>query len=219
MKKIAVCACACALILITIVSCHKNNSGPYPGSGPNSLWPLKAGNTWYYEDSVFSPAGVTGHYPDTIVENGQIIQDGSGTYYMGINNAAGWFGIGSYLSVDPTNYAIYEVDSPAFSPYIFFQTVGQDGVTIGTGSDYSNPACPVQSVQYGFSTPKQIGSYSSLENIQYVTDCNNITREAIATYISPGVGLVRIEDYLADTANNNKLYLTYSQTLKSQTLH
>jgi len=216
MKKIAVCACA--LVFIGIVSCHKT-SGPDAGSGPNSLWPLKTGNTWYYEDSVFNSTGLTGFYPDTIVENGQIIHDAGGTYYLGISNPNGWFGNGSYLSIDPSNYAIYEVDSPSFSPYIFFQTVGQDGVAIGTGNDYSNPACPIQSIQYGFSTPRMIGDHSSLENIQYVTDCNNVTKEAIATYVSPGIGLVRIEDYIADTANNNKLFLYYSQTLKSQTLH
>ena len=216
MKTIA--AGACALMFIALLSCHKD-SGPYPGSGPGSLWPLKTNNTWFYQDSVFSPSGMTGTYPDTIVENGRIIRDDAGTYYLGISNHNGWFGDGSYLSVDPTNYAVYEVDSPAFSPYIFFQTVGQDGEAIGSGSDYSNPACPLQSIQYGFSTPKTINGYSSLENVQYVTDCNNVTKEAIATYISPGVGLVRIEDYVADTANSNKLYMDYSQTLKSQTLH
>lgn len=216
MKKIAVCA----LIGITILSCHKYNSGPYPGSGPNSLWPLKTGNIWIYRDSVFNDSSkLTGAYPDTIVGNGRTLRDQTGTYYLGINNPNGWFGNGSYLSVDPTNYAIYEVDTPSFSPYIFFQTVGQDGVAIGTGSDYSNPACPSQSIQYGFSTPRMIGAYSCLENLQYVTDCNNVTKEAIAYYISPGFGLVRIEDYLADTANSNKLYLSYSQTLQSQTLH
>lgn len=217
MKNIVVGVCA--LVFIGLLSCHKNYSGPYPGNGPNSLWPLASGNTWYYQDSVFSPSGVTGVYPDTIAVNGRSVRDDYGTTYTGINNHNGWFGDGSYLSVDLTNYAIYEVDSPAFSPYIFFQTVGQDGLAIGTGNDYSNPACPRQSIQYGFVTPKTINGHSSLENVQYVTDCNNVTTEAIATYISAGVGLVRIEDYLADTANSNKLYLSYSQTLTSQTLH
>jgi hypothetical protein len=218
MKKSALCTLVAVSIIV--VSCHKT-SGPYPGSGPNSLWPLKAGNTWIYSDSVFSDSALTGWYPDTIVENGRLIQDQSGSYYLGISNPNGWFGNGSYVAVDPSNYTIYEVDSPAFSPYIFFQVGSQDGVVIGTGSDYSNPACPLQSIQYGFSTPVAIGTtYTNcLKNIQYVTNCNGVNTEAIATYVSPGIGLVRIEDYLADSTHSNNLYMDFSMTLKSQTLH
>jgi len=215
MKKVAVCA----LVVVVIAACHKN-SGPYPGNGTSSLWPLKAGNTWIYTDSVFADSVLTGHYPDTILANGRVIQDNGGNSYMGINNHNGWFGDGSFMAVDPGNYTIYEVDSPAYSPYIFFGAVGQDGVSIGTGTDYTNPACPLFSIQYGFSTPQTVGAYNNcLKNIQYVTDCNNITREAIATYVSPGIGLVRIADYRADTAHNNNLSLVFSQTLQSQTLH
>jgi len=217
MKKVAVCAFV--VIVVVIASCHKN-SGPYPGSGPNSLWPLKSGNTWIYTDSVFADSVLTGHYPDSIVENGRVMQDAGGSYYLGISNHNGWFGDGSFVAVDPGNYTIYEVDSPAYSPYIFFQTVGQDGVSIGTGTDYSNPACPLYSIQYGFSTPQTVGTYSNcLKNIQYVTDCHNVTQEAIATYVSPGIGLVRIADYKADSTHNNNLSLVFSQTLKSQMLH
>src|ERR1700730_7974465 len=96
MKKVAVCA----LVVLVIAACHKN-SGPYPGSGPNSLWPLKSGNTWIYTDSVFSDSVLTGAYPDTILENGKVMQDASGSYYLGISNANGWFGNGSYVAVDP----------------------------------------------------------------------------------------------------------------------
>ena len=218
MKKIAVYTVALAVLSIVIVSCHKN-SGPYPGSGPNSLWPLKAGNTWIYQDSVFSDSAFTRVYPDTIVENGRVIQDQSGSYYLGISNPNGWFGNGSYLAVDPANYTIYEVDSPAFSPYVFFQTASQDGTVIGTGNDYTNPACPLSSVQYGFASNFTIAGYNCLKNIEYVTNCSNVNTEAIVTYVSPGIGLVRIEDYVADSTHNNNLYIDYSMTLKSQTLH
>ncbi|HEY4060669.1 MAG TPA: hypothetical protein VGM30_02155 [Puia sp.] len=216
MKKVAICA----LIVLVIASCHKN-SGPYPGRGPNSLWPLTAGNTWIYADSVFNDSVLTGNYPDTILENGRIEQDNTGSYYFGINNHNGWFGDGSFVSVDPNNYTIYEVDSPAYSPYIFFGAVSQDGQSIGTGTDYSNPACPLFSIQYGFATPEAVGkTYTNcLKNIQYVTDCHNVIQEAIATYMSPGIGLVRIADYRADSTHNNNLSLVFSQTLQSQTLH
>lgn len=217
MKNLAVSA----LIVFSFagaVSCSKHTSGPYPGAGPNSLWPLKAGNTWYYADSVFSNTGLTGMYPDTIVVNQTLTRDGSGAYYFGINNPNGWFGNGTYISVDPNNYTVWEADTPNYSPYIFFQQVPADGTIIGTGNDFST-SCPLYSTQYGFATPVTINGYSCLKNIEYVTNCNNFTVEGVVTYVSPGTGVVRMEDYVADSTNGNKLYLDFSQTLQSKSLH
>ncbi|WP_431214788.1 hypothetical protein ACQ86N_08545 [Puia sp. P3] len=120
--------------------------------------------------------------------------------------------------MDPSNSIVYEVDSPAYSPYTFFQAVGQDG-PIGTGADYSNPGCPIQSIQYGYAAPVSVAGYSCLKNAEVVTDCNSVIREEIFSYLSPGVGVVRIEDYVSDTANGNKLYQDYSQTLTNKVLH
>jgi hypothetical protein len=106
----------------------------------------------------------------------------------------------------------------AYSSYTFFQAVGQDG-PIGTGADYSNPGCPIQSIQYGYATPVTIAGYSCLKNAEVVSDCNNVIREEVITYLSPGVGLVRIEDYAADSTQGNQLYEDYSQTLTNKVLH
>ncbi len=201
-----------------VVSCNKNSSGPNAGHGPNALFPLTAGDTWYYDDSTFNDsAALTGYTPDTMTVNGGRLTDNGGNVYVGVTNPRGWFA-GSYILVDPGNTAVYEVDSPAYSPFLFFQTVGQDGV-VGTGADYSNPGCPIHSIQYGYAAPVTVAKYSCLMNAEVITDCNNVIREEVISYISPGVGVVRIEDYLSDSANNNKLYEDYSQTLTNKVLH
>jgi hypothetical protein len=202
---------------VVTVSCNKNSSGPDQGHGPNSLFPLTAGDQWYYKDSVFSDSGLVEIDYDTMTVNSQRLQDNFGTTYVGISNPGGWFQ-GSYIQVDPSNSIVYEVDSPAYSPYTFFQAVGQDG-PVGTGADYSNPGCPIQSVQYGYAAPVTVAGYSCLKNAEVVTDCNNVIREEIFTYLSPGVGVVRIEDYVSDTTSGNKLYQDYSQTLTGKVLH
>jgi len=37
--------------------------------------------------------------------------------------------------------------------------------------------------------------------------------------VAPGAGVVRIEDYVADSTKNNNQFLQYSQTLVSQTIN
>src|ERR1700754_5281504 len=200
-----------------IVSCNKNSSGPNAGHGPNALFPLTAGDTWYYADSSFNDTMFSQLTHDTMTINSQRLTDNAGNVYTGITNPGGWFE-GSYILVDPGNPAVDEVDSPAYSPYVLFQAVGQDG-PVGTGADYSNPGCPIQSIQYGYANPITVAGYSCLKNAEVVTDCNNVIREEIFSYLSPGVGVVRIEDYVADSAKGNKLYEDYSQTLTNKVLH
>ncbi|GGA92316.1 hypothetical protein [Puia dinghuensis] len=208
-----------AVVSVLAVACHKNSSGPSAGYGPNSLFPLTAGDTWYYTDSSFNDTAFAGAYKDTMVATKNTYQDPStGTIFLGVNNPNGWF-VGSYIAVDPANTAVYEVDSPAFSPYTFFQTVSQDG-QVGTGSDYSNPTCVVTSVQYGYANPVSVYGYQCYRNAEVITDCHSITLEEVDTYLSPGVGVVRIVDYKTDTVGGaNIFYEDYSQTLTGKSLH
>jgi hypothetical protein len=198
---------ACFLIL----SCSKGSSGPSPGAGPQSLFPLKTGTIWYYADSAFSDSVILAAYLDTMTATSKTFQDGMGTLYFELNDPFGWFN-GSYISVDPSNDAIYEVDSPYFSPYTFFAVPQQDGQQIGTGIDNSNPSCPFYTVQYGFITPVPVNGYSCLENIEITTDCNNNPQEEIDSYVAEGTGVVRIVHYLPDSATG-PLHKDYSQTL------
>jgi hypothetical protein len=143
-------------------------------------------------------------------------EDQTGTVYVELNDLYGWFD-GSYISVDPSNDAIYEVDSPYFSPYTFFAVAQTDGQTIGTGTDFTNPACPLYSTQYGWVTPVSINGFSCLENLEYTVDCNNNPQEEIISYVAEGTGVVRIVHYLPDSTSG-PLYEDYSQTLQSATI-
>jgi hypothetical protein len=209
-----------AFIALVSVSCHKNTSGPNPGYGPNSLFPLTSGDTWYFQDSAFLDSGGVDAFLDTMMATKASVQDpNSGTIFLGLQDGPrGWFN-GSYIAVDPSNYAVYEVDTPAFQPYVFFQTVNQDGA-VGTGGDYSNPACPLQSVQYGYAAPVQVYGYQCYKNAEIVTDCHNVVVEEVVSYLSPGVGPVRLEDYLTDTTGGkNIMYTNFSSTLVGKNLH
>jgi hypothetical protein len=199
-----------------VISCSKHSSGPNPGSGAQSLFPLVQGSIWYYADSAFSDSVVTAAYLDTMTVTKNTYQDQTGTTYLELNDPYGWFD-GSYISVDPSNDAIYEVDSPYFSPYTFFAVAQQDGQTIGTGTDFTNPACPLYTTQYGWVTPVNINGFSCLENLEYTTDCNNFPQEEIVSYVAEGTGVVRIVHYLPDSTSG-PLYEDYSQTLQSATI-
>ena len=203
---------ACFLVF----SCSKHSTGPNPGSGANSLFPLVQGSAWYYADSAFTDSTVTAAYLDTMTVTKATTTDNTGTVYVELNDPYGWFD-GSYISVDPSNDAIYEVDSPYFSPYTFFAVAPSDGYTVGTGTDFTNPACPLYSTQYGWVTPVIINGFSCLENLEYTVDCSNNPQEEIISYVAEGTGVVRIVHYLPDSTSG-PLYEDYSQTLQSATI-
>jgi hypothetical protein len=207
---------AVVFVCFLVMSCSKHSSGPNPGSGAQSLFPLTQGNVWYYADSAFSDSVVTAAYLDTMTVTKNTYEDQTGTIYLELNDPYGWFD-GSYISVDPSNDAIYEVDSPYFSPYTFFAVAQTDGQTIGTGTDFTNPSCPLYTTQYGWVTPVNINGFSCLENLEYTTDCNNNPQEEIVSYVAEGTGVVRIVHYLPDSTAG-PLYEDYSQTLQSATI-
>jgi len=93
----------------------------------------------------------------------------------------------------------------------------QDGQVIGTGTDFSNPTCPFYTTQYGYVTPTMVGTYSCISNIEYTTDCNNNPQEEIISYVTPGVGVVRIAHFLPDSTGA-ALHEDYSQTLTAATI-
>lgn len=205
---------AAILSLFLVISCSKGTSGPDAGSGSHSLFPLEQGNIWYYADSAFSDSVVTAAYLDTMTVTKETYTDANNTVYLGLHDPYGWF-FGSFISVDPTNNAIYEVDSPSYSPYTFFAAASQDGQVIGTGTDFSNPTCPFYTTQYGYLTPVVINGFSCLTNVEYTTDCNNIPEEEIISFVSQGTGVVRIVHYLPDSTSGGPLHEDYSQTLTS----
>jgi hypothetical protein len=207
------------IIVISCPSCSKSPSSSGPGNSATAIWPFKAGNTWVYADSVFSDSTFISYTGDTVTALAQTYHDddnGGFPLYQLTSTGNGWFFTNSFAGVDPGNDAIFLMDSlNSGGPYLFFAVAPVDGTVIGTGTDFSNPNCPIQIVQYGFATPVVVDGYSCISNVQYSTDCNGVIQEEIFIYVSPGVGVVRIEDWVAV---NNVLYLDYSQTLKSVTL-
>ncbi len=213
---------------IVVLSCNKNSSGPNPGAGPSSLFPLTQGNTWYYQDSAFTPDSTSiilnTAYPDTMTVSRNTYTDSYGTVYLELNNTYGWFN-GSYVAVDPTNDAIYEADSlGGMQPYTAFSLAQSDGQIIQQNTGQYNPnntACPLTSSLYGFVTPVTIGAYSNcLTNILLTTDCNSVPVQQIITYDCPGTVIVRKEEDEVDstTGGGVTLYKSYSQTLTSATI-
>jgi hypothetical protein len=209
------------LVTVIAISCSKHSSGPSAGYGPNSLFPTTNGDTWYFEDSAFNDTALITAYPDTMVATKNPYTDPTtGLVFLEMNNPYGWFD-GSYIAVDPTNDIVYEADSiSGYQSYIFFALVTADGPIGPSSVDYSNPACPITYTQYGYAAELQEYGYPCYENTELVQDCHSIILEQTNSWVSPGVGVVRIEDYLTDTVGGvNKFYEDYSQTLTGKTLH
>lgn len=207
-------------LLLILSSCTKLNNTNSSSGVINSLLPLKAGNTWVYQDSTFDPyRNLLENYPDTAVVTNQTSTISGITFY-GYNDSLGYFGSKCLLAYDSIYYAIYQLDSlNAASPYVFFQMAPYDNYLLGTGIDPSNGNCMGTYYAYGFSSTYNVNGYPCYRNIDYEQDCNgNIITEDIF-YVSPDVGVVRIEDYLPIASGSNDLYMDFSQTLQSAKLN
>jgi hypothetical protein len=210
-----------AALAVFSVACSKHTSGPSAGYGPNSLFPTTAGDTWYFIDSAW--ADTAGNltlytYSDTMVATKNAIQDQqTGTIYLEMNNPYGWFNA-SYIAVDPSNYFVYEADSlTQYQTYTMFELVNSTGLI---GQSSTGGSCPIISQQYGYANPVTINNFSCYQNTEVTTDCHGTVLEQTDYYLSPGVGPVRIDDWMTDTtAGVNKFYEDYSQTLTAKNLH
>lgn len=156
------------------------------------------------------------YYSDTMVATKNALQDANGSIYLEMQNPYGWFR-GSYINVDPNNYYVQEIDSPNLqSSYTMFALVNQDGPIAQPYQDFTNPSCPITYTQIGYANPVQAYGYNCYLNIELVQDCNKNTLEQTNYYLSPGVGPVRIVDWVADTTG--ALVEDYSQTLTGKAL-
>ncbi|MES1249691.1 MAG: hypothetical protein ABUL46_03360, partial [Chitinophaga rupis] len=202
-------------VIVSFLSCSKNSSPSGPGNSNTALWPLKAGDTWVYADSVFTDSLYATSYPDTITALSTTYNDPGGFPLFEITSSSGqgWFYNNSWVGVDPSNSTIYLMDTLGSGSYPFFFYPPYDNSLVGSGTDFSNPTCPVTLSQYGFLSTVTVNGFSCVRNIMYAIDCNNITQEVVVIYVSPGNGVVRIEDY--ELSSKNTLQPTYTQTLQS----
>ncbi len=213
---------AVIICLVVVVACSKTSTSSNPSvNNATSILPLKAGNIWIYQDSGFDAnANLLGSYKDSSFIT-SLSTSRNGVNFYEINDSLGWFGTGSFLAVDPSNTSLYGLDSlNAASPYIFFANAPSDGYLIGSSSDLSNPACIGLDALYGFASTYNVAGHACYKSLDDVKDCNGNIIYAVVYYISPGVGIVRIEEYSPNpNSTTNNLYLDYSQTLQSNKLN
>jgi len=209
-----------AFFILIMAACTKTSTNSNNINSSTSLLPLKAGNYWIYQDSSFDASGnlqVSAHDSTFINKNTTSV---SGVTFYGITDSIGWFGTGGYVTVDPSNTYLYGLDSLNAPNYLFFALAPGDGYLIGSSTDYSNPACLGTYALYGFASTYKVNGYTCYRSYGYYKDCNNNILNAYIYYVCPGVGIVRIEDYLANpNVNTNTLYMDYSQTLQSYKLN
>ena len=167
------------------------------------LWPMKAGNSWVYSDSIFTADGElsTSYADSTFIPNKTASADGN-TFYA-YNDSLGWFGASGYVAADATNSSLYVLDSlNAGSSYLIFSL----SAPTPSATDYD--------ALYSFTNTFTVNGYSCYKNLEQEKDENGNVVYANVYYVSPGVGLVRIEEY-SIRPNTNSLFMDYSQTLRS----
>ncbi len=167
------------------------------------LWPMKAGNSWVYTDSIFTADGElsTSYADSTFISNKTASADGN-TFYA-YNDSLGWFGASGYVAADATNSSLYVLDSlNAGSSYLIFSL----SAPTPSATDYD--------ALYSFTNTFIVNGYSCYKNLEQEKDENGNVVYANVYYVSPGVGLVRIEEY-SISPNTNSLFRDYSQTLRS----
>jgi len=209
-------------LVVFSVSCKKEATvvSNVPTYGNSNLWAIKAGNIWIYQDSIFK-AGDTliNAFTDTVYMTSKTATspDASGITFYGLNDSLGWFGRNAYIAtpLDQSTGYILVIDSLGRSPYIFFLTASYDNQLLVSSRITIDSTCTGTDRQYGFTTPTTINGYSCIKNIEIISDCSLNVVEKIITYVSSGVGLVRIEYYKkVPNTNNGSIYLRFSQTLK-----
>ncbi len=223
MKKFFGLSVLICLLIFSIVACSKkavvvNNS--YPRNGPGSnLFPFKAGNQWIYLDSLWdSTKTLSKFYSDTAYLTSSTLnmsQINGGLLYNFVD-PNGVFG-SCYFGTshdNNNNGLIIEYDGNGTNPYVFF---GRSSISDSLVDSWRTPnaSCSYSSEQYSYIATTQINGYTCFKNIITTTNCNNINTENFVEYVSAGVGIVRLENWVQDTTGINKpLYLEYSQTLQ-----
>jgi hypothetical protein len=200
--------------------CSKTADNSAASNSATSLWPLKAGNTWVFQDSIYDATGaLTYSYSDSTFITNQTTNN-SGMTFFGLNDSTGWFGASSFVGVDGSNTSLYLIDNNNADAYVFFSLNPPDGYLTDSTSFESNSSNAGADGLYGFKNTFNINCYTCYKNQENVTDENGNVTYATVYYVSPGVGVVRVEEYSTDTSNgSNALYLDYSQTLVSYKLN
>ena len=224
MKKYFGLSLLVPISILTVVACSKkamvvNNTNPSNGVGSN-LFPFKAGNVWIYQDSLWdSTKTLSRSFSDTAYLTSSTLDytNSNGGLLYNFVDPKGVFGscyFGTWHDQNGNGYVL-EYDGNGFNPYLFFGTSAAGDSLIDSWKVVSNPACTYNSQQYSYIATTQINGFTCFKNIITTTNCNNINTENYVEYVSSGVGIVRLENWVHDSTGTNKpLYLQYSQTLQ-----
>ena len=222
MKKYLAFTLVSVFTILILTACSKNavvlnNNNNNNNNNSTTLLPLTAGNIWVYQDSAFSSANVVSQVITDSAYVTSATTAASGIEFYNFVDPYGWFGPYGYFATASDQYGnnyILEMDSANTSPYTFFETASADQTLLGTGHDFTDPSCVVTYQQYGFASTTLVDGFTCYKNFITGTNCSNVNTENIVEYVSPGVGIVRVEDWEQDTTQASKpLYLSYSQTL------
>ena len=192
------------IFLFILEACTKTvDSNTIDNSNAPSIFPMQTGNSWIYQDSIFDASGkAVLSYSDSAFISDQTITS-NGYNFHAFNDSLGWFGANSFIAVDGSNASLFVLDSlNATSSYLFFTIAAPDPLSSETDALYS------------FTTTFNVKGFSCYKNLEQVKDENGNIIYANVYYVSPGIGVVRIEEY-SPNPDSKALYLDYSQTLKS----
>ena len=192
------------IFLFILEACTKTvDSNTIDNSNAPSIFPMQTGNSWIYQDSIFDASGkAVLSYSDSAFISDQTITS-NGYNFHAFNDSLGWFGANSFIAVDGSNASLFVLDSlNATSSYLFFTIAAPDPLSSETDALYS------------FTMTFNVKGFSCYKNLEQVKDENGNIIYANVYYVSPGIGVVRIEEY-SPNPDSKALYLDYSQTLKS----
>jgi hypothetical protein len=217
MKNFKILSFLVLVVVVVIFACSKSVSNPVlntNGSTANQLFPIKQGNSWVYQDSVFDATQtMINVYVDSMYLKTNTTSY-SGVVFTALNDSLGWFGSKGFIANSADLYNVYALDSANSAPYLFFASSGADNSLIASNQDYSNPACFTLDQLYGFITTYTINGNVCYKNISLVKDCNGNVTNTNVVYVSPGIGLVRLENYIqVPGSTSHTLYRNFSQTL------
>jgi len=199
---------AIILIIFCVFACSKsstNNSTPPTVS--KGLMPLSVGNFWQYNKITYDSNSVP---VDTSMDEIDIIEQVtvSGTTYYQERWESFPNNVGSFFANADSN-TLVKYDSAI--QYTFFKRVQTDSTAVDSWADTVSGRCPGHNYLYAFTDTTVIGGFSCLRNVVYVNDCTGSNFEQWVYYLHPGLGLVRIQHYLAKS--DHSFYLQFSEDL------
>ncbi|HEY1113274.1 MAG TPA: hypothetical protein VGE66_06915 [Chitinophagaceae bacterium] len=186
------CLCILLCCIALLPACKKEmavKEAPRPAR-QDGLWPLALQNEWTYKRTFYEPDGkeessFSGEQikiTDTLNVRGQLYFRDKQTGYtltnVGMNSVRG-----------------IAMDSSLTDPFaIVFQRVYSNDSTIWRMTD---GACAAQESAFqGFGALSNVNGYECLKNERSGRNCNGALTMRYVTYLKPGVGMVRQEEYV-----------------------